>query len=240
MPALLLICCLLLAPLLRADEVRLASLDYPPFTGTELREGGRLVALARAALAREGLTLRVDYLPWARVMLEVERGHYDGGLPFWPREITELGLTASRPLVYSEMGFFVRRGSPLAGQPLEAMQGRRVGIVRGYGYPRHILESGIVPEEAANDLSNLRKLAAGRFDLVLLERAVGLHLLQRHADLRPHLQWQGRMLERIPLVAGFRPEHPRLGNLAERFDRGLKGLMEDGQYLRILQQPDAP
>ena len=188
----LLLICLLSCLGLQAREIRLASLDYPPYSSSRLQEGGTLVALSRAALELHGHSLVVDYMPWARVLLELQRGNYDGALPLWPNEIVDLGLNSSRPLVYSEMGFFIRRDSPLLGLPLEDLKGLRIGIVRGYAYPKRLL-TGVIPEEAASDISNLRKLAARRIDLVLLEREVGLHLLHEEPLLGQQLIWQGRM-----------------------------------------------
>ncbi len=233
----LLIISLLASLGLQAREIRIASLDYPPFSSPNLQDGGKLVALSRASLQLQGHSLKVDFMPWARVLLELKRGNYDGALPLWPNEIIDLGLHASRPLVYSEMGFFVRRDSTLQGLPLEALKGLRVGIVRGYAYPQRLLSAGLVTEEAANDISNLRKLAARRFDLVLLEREVGLHLLQEEPLLGQQLTWQGRLHERIPLLIGFRPASGGEAELAEQFDDGLKHLLTSGEYLRILQSP---
>lgn len=222
---------------LQAREIRLASLDYPPFSSSKLQEGGKLVALSRASLQLQGHSLKVDFMPWARVLLELKRGNYDGALPLWPNEIVDLGLTPSRPLVYSEMGFFIRRDSPLQGLPLEDLKGLSTGIVRGYGYPPRLLNAGLLTEEAANDISNLRKLAARRFDLVLLEREVGLYLLQEEPLLGQRLIWQGRLHERIPLLVGFRSSRPGEDELAKQFDEGLKQLLASGEYLRILQTP---
>ncbi len=222
---------------LQAREIRLASLDYPPFSSPKLQDGGKLVALSRAALQLQGHSLKVDFMPWARVVLAIKRGDYDGALPLWPTDLVELHLRPSRPLAYSEMGFFVRRDSTLQGLPLEALKGLRVGIVRGYAYPERLLSGGLIAEEAANDISNLRKLAARRFDLVLLEREVGLHLLQEEPLLGQQLIWQGRLHERIPLLIGFRPASDGEDELAEQFDDGLKHLLASGEYLRILQSP---
>lgn len=221
----------------QAREIRMASLDYPPFSSPKLQDGGKLVALSRAALQLQGHSLKVDFMPWARVVLAIKRGDYDGALPLWPTDLVELHLRPSRPLAYSEMGFFVRRDSRLQGLPLEALKGLRVGIVRGYAYPKHLLSGGLIAEEAANDISNLRKLAARRFDLVLLEREVGLHLLQEEPLLGQQLTWQGRLHERIPLLIGFRPARGGEDELAKQFDDGLKHLLASGEYLRILQTP---
>ena len=123
---------------------------------------------------------------------------------------------------------------------LADLRGRRVGIVRGYGYPPRILASGLLAEEAVDDISNLRKLAARRFDLVLLERIVGEHLVAGDAALRGRLAWQEPALERIPLMVGFNAPRPGQPDWAAIFERGLRELHASGEYMRILRRYAAP
>ncbi|AYC33793.1 ABC transporter substrate-binding protein [Pseudomonas cavernae] len=219
-----------------APPLRLATLDYPPYSSQALPNGGSIVELVTRAFASQNQPVQIDFLPWARVRADLHAGRYQGALALWPREVIEEKLIASRPLFYSELGFFVRRDTPVEFTSLDQLTGRKVGIVRGYGYPRDVLQSGFRGEEAVDDLSNLRKLAAGRFDLVLLERVVGNFLLARHAELRGQLVWQGTPLARIPLFAGFLPPRPGEPDWAAIFERGLRALHESGDYMQIIRR----
>ncbi len=89
---------------------------------------------------------------------------------------------------------------------------------------------------SADDISNLRKLAARRFDLVLLERRVGEHLISNDTNLRDRLVWQEPALESIPLVVGFTAPGPGQPDWAAIFERGLLELHASGEYLRILKR----
>ncbi|MDX5372019.1 MAG: transporter substrate-binding domain-containing protein [Pseudomonadaceae bacterium] len=230
-PLLLALACL---PLAAAP--RLATLEYPPYSSESLPGGGSIVELTERAFATQGHRPRIDFLPWARVRAELRSGTYQGALALWPQEIKEERLIASRPLFYSQLGLFARRQEPVSFASLADLRGRRVGIVRGYGYPPRILASGIVVEEAVDDISNLRKLAARRFDLVLLERIVGEYLIAGDAELRGKLVWQEPALERIPLVVGFSEPRPGQPDWAAVFERGLRELHARGEYMRILQR----
>lgn len=219
-----------------AGEIRLATLEYPPYSSQHLPAGGSIVELTQRAFASQGHKARIDFLPWARVRAELRNGLYQGALALWPQEIIEENLVASRPLFYSQLGFFVRQDSPVHFATLGELRGQRVGIVRGYGYPPNLLSSGLLAEEAVDDISNLRKLAARRFDLVLLERIVGQHLIAGDAALRGRLTWQEPALERIPLFVGFTPARPGQPDWAHIFARGLAELHNNGEYTRILQR----
>lgn len=238
MRGLILLSCLLISLNVsaRAADVRLATLEYPPYSSVSLPERGSIVELTTRAFAATGNSVQIDFLPWARALAELRKGNYDGILLLWPEEIISEQLIASRPLLYSELGFFIRQDTPVAFTELSQLKGRKVGIARGYGYPKDILNSGIVSEEGTDDLTNLRKLAAGRFDLVLLEQQVGLHLLSREPALQKNLAWQGQILARIPLFVGFAQPKPGQPDWASVYAQGLSALFTNGDYLRILQK----
>lgn len=215
-------------------SLRLATLDYPPYSGEQLQGGGSLVELTRRAFAVEGHTVQFDFLPWARVRLALRSDYYQGALALWPREIKEEGLQPSRTLFYSELGLFMRRDQPVVFTQLSDLKGLKLGIVRGYGYSPSIFDAGLVLIEAVDDVTNLRKLKARRFDMVLLERTVGEYLLSQDAQLRDTLVWQGQVLERIPLQIGFLPSVIGEPDWRAIFERGLDTLQRTGEYQQIL------
>jgi polar amino acid transport system substrate-binding protein len=196
-----------------------------PYTSAELPSGGSMTELINRAFAASGNIVRIDFLPWARGTLELKHGKYDGIFPCWPEDISANLYITSRPLGYSELGFFVRRDSPINFSNLGELRGRKVGGARGYIYPQHILDSGIQIEEANSDFINLRKLAAKRFDLILLERRVGDYLLSLNPDLQRKIVWQGTVLERTPLSIGF--AQPKMGQPKDwpaLFEQGMQKL----------------
>ena len=239
MPTLLLAVVLLFAlgQLAKAEpQLRMATLEYPPYSTEQRPDGGSIVALTRRAFAVRGYPVQIDFLPWARVRAELGNGNYQGALALWPKEVKEERLHPSRPLFYSELGLFIRNDYPLQFSQLQELRGQTLGIVRGYGYPQHILDAGLTLEDAVDDISNLRKLNARRFDMVLLERVVGNHLIANDKQLRGKLRWHGNVLERIPLLVGFVPAKPGELDWSEVFEQGLRDLHGSGEYMRILRE----
>ena len=230
------LCLLLCGNLSHAQPLRLATLEYPPYSSEHLRNGGSIVELTRRAFAVQGHEVQIDFLPWARVRTDLHTGNYQGALALWPKEVSAERLIASRPLFYSELGLFVRRGDPLQFSTLSQLAGEKLGIVRGHGYPQHILDAGLVLDEALDDISNLRKLQAGRLNLVLLERRVGEHLIANDPQLRGQLTWQGAVLERVPLLVGFVPRKAGQPDWVRIYEQGLRKLHASGEYMRILRR----
>jgi polar amino acid transport system substrate-binding protein len=228
---------LFLNALALADEVRLVTLEYPPYTTQSHANGGSMIELTRRAFAVSGHTAIIKFRPWARALKEMREGKYDGILPLWPEDITaaKLDVVASRALAYSELGFFVRKDAPLTFSALEQLKGQRAGVARGYNYPDRIMNSGIVTEEAADDLTNLRKLAAKRFNLVVLEQQVGQNLLTQNPELQEKIAWQGQTLASVPLLIGFRQPEPDKPDWPALFAKGIDELISTGEYMKILQ-----
>ena len=227
---------LLAQPAQAEPQLRMATLEYPPYSSEHLPDGGSIVALTRRAFAVRGHSLQIDFMPWARVRMGLRNRSYQGALALWPQEIKEEGLLASRPLFYSELGLFVRNDQPLPFNQLQELRGQTLGIVRGYGYPQHILDAGLSLEEAVDDISNLRKLKARRFDMVLLEHIVGNHLINNDEQLRGTLRWHGNVLERIPLLVGFLPPKAGEPDWSKVFEQGLRDLHSSGEYMQILRE----
>ena len=227
---------LLAQPAQAEPQLRMATLEYPPYSSEHLPDGGSIVALTRRAFAVRGHSLQIDFMPWARVRMGLRNSSYQGALALWPQEVKEEGLLASRPLFYSELGLFVRNDHPLPFNQLQELRGQTLGIVRGYGYPQHILEAGLSLEEAVDAISNLRKLKARRFDMVLLEHIVGNHLINNDEQLRGTLRWHGNVLERIPLLVGFVPPKAGEPDWSKVFEQGLRDLHSSGEYMQILRE----
>ena len=230
---------------LRAGEIRLAAGEYQPYTSADLPDGGMLGELTRRAFALSGYQLHIEFLPWARAVLDMQQGQYDGLMAIWPDKAVTEKLIFSRPLAYSELGFFVRLNSPVPlnfpnplnpVDPTSQLKGQTVGTVRGYCYPQNIMSSGIVAEDSVDDLRNLRKLAARRFDFVLLEKHVGLYLLGQQPDLQQKLVWQAPVLDRLPLFVGFAASKVGQPDWPTIYELGLKQLLKSGEYQRILQK----
>ncbi|MGL6048088.1 MAG: substrate-binding periplasmic protein [Vogesella sp.] len=217
--------------------VNLASTDYPPYFSPQLPGDGVVAAITRAALAKHGHTLRLHYRPWARLMAEVQAGQFDGVMAVWYEPARAEYLHYSQPLVNTVMGFYGRVDKPLAIQPLSGLRTRVIGTVRGYKNPDVFERAGLKQELAADDQTNLRKLAAGRLDLVLIDKVLAQHLL---ASLSPKerqsIRWQDPPLAVMPLHVGLRRQLADGEQLLADFNDGLQTLRKTGQLAALIHQ----
>ena len=217
--------------------VNLASTDYPPYFSPQLPGDGVVAAITRAALAKHGHTLQLHYRPWARLMAEVKAGQFDGVMAVWYEPARAEYLHYSLPLVNTVMGFYGRVDKPVATQPLSALRTRVIGTVRGYKNPDVFDRAGLKQELAADDLTNLRKLAAGRLDLVLIDKVLARHLQGKLTTSERHaIRWQDPPLSVMPLHVGLRRELSDGEQLLADFNDGLQTLRKNGQLAALIQQ----
>lgn len=215
------------------------TLEYPPFASESMTGDGATIEVLREALALRGWEVEVRFLPWARVPMEIAHGEADGALPCWPAEVQRFGLQMSEPLFMSRLGFFVRT-SDLArlDVSLDGMKGKRIGSVRGYGYPDSLDRAGVIREDAMDDETNFKKLAARRFDYVVLERAVGDYLLATNKawHLSADVSWKEPAFAMLPLYVGFVPGRPHAAELEQDFQAGLAKLRREGRLDGLARQ----
>lgn len=223
--------CGLAAPL-EAREVVLATTPWEPYIGPDLPRQGYVAEVAREALAQAGHTLRLEFMPWGRVLYKAEHGEVDGYLPEYPSEELKRTFLFSDPFPGGPLGFFkLRANKDISWCGLDSLRPYRIGVVRGYvNEPAFDARTDLKREYAKDDEANLRMLLAGRVDLIVADLHVGRHYARRISR-----QAQGRIefllppLETKHLHACFPVKRPGSLRLAQEFNRGLDRLRRTGR-----------
>lgn len=208
--------------------VRLSSLDWPPFSGEDLPNRGLSTAIVERTLARAGLSAEISFLPWQRaVATGLKAPGHAGYFPEYRTTASQAQCLLSAPIGSSPLGFAERVTAPVEWRSLADLAGWRIGTVRGYvntdGFDRAVADGRLSVEPAVDDATNLRKLAAGRLDMAVIDANVLSHLLSADPDLRPlraGLRFNPRLLEDKSLHVCFRPG-PEGEALRRRFDKAL-------------------
>lgn len=221
-----------------ADKVlTMVSTDYPPYFAADLPEGGTLTAITRAAFKAEGYNLEVIYRPWARVMFETKNGEHDGIIAVWYAAEREDFIAYTDAIANTRIGFFGRRNKPIAVQDLGALRDYTVGTVRGYANPPAFDAAKLRTEEVVDDLTNLKKLAADRIDLTLIDMALAHWLIRKNIpDAARKIVALEPPVETMPLYLGISRKTPDYTRVVSDFNRGLAKIRHNGEYARILKR----
>lgn len=219
--------------------VRLASTDWPPWSGTNLPENGLATKMVRHIFANAGVTVEVDFMPWARAMRATRMGKYDGVFPaYWSQKRSGHYLRTEAYLV-SQLSFLGRNKTPVRWHTLTDLTPFRIGIVRGYVNTADFDNNrSLNKDEAMDDEQNLRKLAAGRVDLIIIDRITAQWLLKKNPALEAHgSHWLTPTLGNKRLYILMNRSRNRLRTL---FNRSMNELLATGELQQYAQALGLP
>jgi polar amino acid transport system substrate-binding protein len=211
----------------------LAATEYPPYYSEAMAHGGPVTEITVDALHKAGLEVEVRFMPWARALRLGELGEVDGLIGVWRSPEREQKFIYSHPVISNRVALCKRASSrePSRFEGYDRLTPYTVGTVRGYADPPGLAAAGIRSEPSTDDLQNLRKLLAGRVDLVLIDTRVGQYLMQEQLPaalkevqcLEPAVQEPEQYL----VITRHRPD---AASLIQRFDAQLQHMRADGEY----------
>lgn len=222
-----------------AKEVVLTAMNYPPFYGEALSNDGPLAQMVVESFKIAGYKTQIVYQPWKRAMATARAGHYaDGMLGVWHTVQREQDFFYSAPILPNEMVFFKRKSMELADSDYASLaaRGYKLGVVRGYVVPQGLLESKIAVEWVTHDVQNIQMLAAGRIDLVVLDRDYANYMLQGYPKVFAAIERVGPVLQSKQQHLIISKKTKNALTLIRDFDRGLKRLRDSGEYLKYVDQ----
>lgn len=204
---------------------------------------GADIELIKAIGQEIGCELRFEELPWARVLLEIERGMLDLASSASRSAEREAYAFFSETYRQAEVAIYLRRGEGekhrMASLAEVPRRGFRLGTIAGYYYGPEfdalMKDAAFAAQvDAAVDYpTNLRKLLHGRIDgylvddvgvLVAEARALGIEdKIERHP-----LRFPG---EALHLMFSRKSVDPKQ---IEAVDRALRRMKADGRLRRIM------
>jgi len=154
-----------------AAQMVAVTTEFPPFQSASPQPWGLALDIARELVRRNGDTLDVQFLPWARAYQKAETT--PGMLIFC------LARTAEREARYGWIGqvatgdvtvWQLAARRDISARDLDQARRWQLGATVGDMKMQYLLQQGFVIgqnlQESGDDLSNIRKLFAGRIDLL--------------------------------------------------------------------------
>ncbi len=224
-----------------ADKiVTLANIEYPPFAGEKLKNGGFLSEIQTEAFKRSGYTVNYEWVPWARGLKGAKRGVYDGLCVAWYRPEREEWFIFSNPLPASEIVFFKRRGVDiLFDGDYTKLQPYSIGVVRGYANPpefdkvKHMLKV----EEVPKDSVNIKKLIRGRLDLILVDKYLAQYIISTEMiGFSDAVEPIKPVLKKDINYIMFSKKADGVKEKVDAFNKGLEELEKEGTVEEILRK----
>lgn len=232
----------------QAETITVVADQWCPYNCAENEEKrGYMVEIARAALAKSGVTIEYKTMPWSRALELTRKGDFDA-LIGAAKSDAEGFVYPKTVQGFAEMQLWTKPESQWVFSGVESFQNMSIGAIADYSYSDavdaylqdhlhdkdHIqLVGGDTPMEL-----NLRKLAAGRIDVMLEDKNVLFYHFSSQGKSFP-LRDAGSLMETEPrensfLYVAFSPNKPNSQHYADLLDQGMQALRQSGELKKIL------
>lgn len=207
--------------------IPLCSADTQPFYSASLPEQGPVIRLIRSAYQRQGQSIDVQFMPWARAYEQALAGEC-GLIGLWPTAERDQLFLYSEPLMSLRLGYFTRRSTRELAQIL-ALQSPRLGVQRGAYLNQQVAQLFVHRVESSDVVQALQQLAKGRVDVVFANREAGLYLLSQSPQLAAQVHYL-QDVEQKHAVLAFSRQQPDAARWLNAFNRGFAGLAPISSY----------
>ena len=164
------------------DVLRLANDPWPPYTGETLPGKGIATEIVVTALHRAGYETQVTFVPWKRALEGTFDGTYDILITTSYNDERAKKVAYSDPYLSNVVRLIKRKDSAHKFNSIEDIRGLTVGVSKGYIYEPEFDEATffIKDNQGESVLANLKKLQAGRLDLIAEDELVVKYFLKEN------------------------------------------------------------
>ncbi len=208
--------------------------------GDEEKKGSYLLEITDAAFKRAGYEPGYALMPWVRALSGTISGQYDVLLGAYYTEERARSLLYSKPIGSSEVVLLKLKKRDISYEKIEDLKPYKIGSIRSSKVSKEFdaaEETYLQMEYATDSEPNIKKLLAGRLDLVVEKKARLQYLLDTvFKDYAYLVDYVQPPLERNYYHICVSKKHARAGKLIEDFNRGLQMIKDDGTFAAILRE----
>lgn len=221
-------------PVLAAELFAAEENNYPLAYAAPNARGFYPTLLAEA-FTRMGMAIEVTPMPWPRAMAGGEAGQW-GIADIYPTPDRRTRLDFSDPLLEEETVLYVLKGREFPYDGLQSLQGRTIGVMRGWSYgaafDEKVAQRLFIAAPVDKPAQNFAKLAFGRLDAVAMVRQ-GADQAIAEAGLEGRVVALSRPLSSNPGCIAF-AKSAKKSDLLRRFNQTLATMRADGSYQKIV------
>lgn len=221
-----------------ARTIKIATIDYEPFSSPRMREGGFQTALVRAAFAAVGHQAEFVFFPWKRALRTVIRGKVDfvTSIYYTPERNKDLHFT--KPLHNTASALIgLKRLGVHTYENLADLSKYEIGVLAGAVFDDEFDHADYLNKtQVHSDELNMSKLYHNRLDLVAttpisFQYRVAQSIKYDPADL---VVLQPLLSVRPTFIAASRniPDHEAL---VADFNKGLAIIIDNGMFNQIVE-----
>ena len=221
-----------------AEEIRLVTGEFAPYSGENLPNGGVMTELVSGIFQQLGYPVSVAYLPWKRGYQKTLNGRFSATFPysFNPKRARDMHYSA--PLRSSPVHLFVHVAAPLSATTMGDIQGLRLCTALGYNlFPpiEEALKRQLIELITVREMDScVRMMENRRADAIFLSATAGWHLIDREAGSRRNYRMLPTPIHRVREYLLVSKRYPGGADLIERFNAELARQIDSGRYRQLM------
>ena len=178
----LIILCYSVSVFAETNSVTLATADWQPYIVKDQPEKGVFTKIIIEVFNAMNIKIKFVYAPWKRVEAIVNTGQAFAAIPYSYTDERAKIFDYSAAIMDSTYIFLYNKKlypNGIAYKELKDLKNYRIGGVTGYWYDNLFKEAGLTVEYVTSDEQSIKKLYAGRVDLVATDQLVGQMLIKK-------------------------------------------------------------
>lgn len=222
-----------------AETIVIATGEWAPYTSEKMEGYGFCSEIVTSVFNEMGVKFEYRFYPWKRCEILLKTGKI---FAIFPYRITDerkknYDFTDAFAVSRGVLFYLKSKKQKLVWENFSDLKGYMIGGTLGYWYEKNFKDAGLTVEYVSEDIQNIKKLKAGRVDLVASEELVGWNLIKmlfpKHVN---EFDTAAKPLDVSELHLMISRKYPGAKGLREKFNAALKRIKEKGIYSDILRK----
>ena len=222
------------------ESIKIATINWAPFYGKELKKDGVVSEIAREALKRSGHSLVFEYMPWKRAMKKTAKGKKFHGLfgCWYSKEREKNYIYSKQTMLDGSPHFLAGINSSVNITKVSDLKGLTIGIVRGYTSSPKVEELFKAKKTKKWEVSKMHQLFSliekKKVDVVLENQFVAQDIFKKKFPGKNYnFKKVGSDFFNGRLFMCWSKKYPGIQKIADEFDKNLKIMKTDGSLEKI-------
>jgi len=217
------------------QQITLATDHWQPFYGPDLKDGGYMIEVCKAAFETVGYQLTVKLMPWKRAVKAAKLGIYDGLLGAYYTPARAEIYYYSQPFEQEKTVLLALASSNLIFNNIRDLKSYDIGVMRGAVNATQLDNANNLSFSYSNDAShNFKKLLLARIDYMVTGKAHLTYIINtEYSGKVPELTIFKPALKVNDIYITLSKELDNAEAIMRDFNRGIHIIKENGLFQKI-------